>query len=63
MKVWNFWKNTKITRALSDHGVIRLHRRVCTAGIGDDTTCGSMPKSGGPYSDNPTDDPEADVTP
>lgn len=63
MRVFNFWKNTKITRALSDHGVVRVHQRVCGTGVGTDSTCGTMPTKGGPFSDNPKGGVEADVTP
>ncbi len=62
LKVRNFWKNTKIGRNLSDHGVLTMHHRVCQAGVGNDSTCGVVDSTGtGPFSDNPKDGAEVDT--
>lgn len=62
LRVFNLWQNTKITRALSDHGVVRIHWRVCTAGVGNDPTCGTVPSSGGPFSVEGDGKSEVDVS-
>lgn len=61
LRVFNLWQNTRITRALSDHGVVRIHWRVCTAGVGNDPTCGTVPSSGGPFSVDGDGNTEVDV--
>ena len=63
MRVFNLWNNTKITRALSDHGVVRIHWRICTAGVGNDPTCGTTPRTDGPFSVDGDGQTEVDVTP
>jgi hypothetical protein len=63
LKVRNFWKNTQITRQLSDHGWLRTERRVCNTGVGNDSTCGTVDSTGtGPFGDNSTDPVEIDTT-
>lgn len=63
LKVRNFWKNTQITRQLSDHGWLNMHRRVCNTGVGTDSTCGTVDSTGtGPFGDNSSDPVEIDTT-
>lgn len=52
LQVFNFWR--ELGRDLSDHGTVRVQKRVC-GGAGNDTTCGTVDDPKGPYSDDSTE--------
>jgi len=60
LSVRQFYANPQITRAMSDHALLSVRKRVCTGSGANDPACGTAIDPTGPYGDNTTQPAEND---